>query len=207
MGPRLFSRGNRGVRGGSTRLVAASMGPRLFSRGNEFLDATGSTDHSGFNGAATFQPRKSIPPRAELRCTPALQWGRDFSAAEIPRTLRPDRRRFPALQWGRDFSAAEMRPGPVVGGVSAATSFNGAATFQPRKSARRSSDSHRAPLSFNGAATFQPRKCSCGLRSAAGRRQLQWGRDFSAAEMSVAASGRRFSSRRFNGAATFQPRK
>ena len=59
-----------------------------------------------------------------------LQWGRDFSAAEIL-LCRHNAVAPLLLQWGRDFSAAE-----IVGlhkAIHNGYSFNGAATFQPRK--------------------------------------------------------------------------
>ena len=86
---------------------------------------------SSFNGAAAFQPRKSaasVPPEPDKQ---ELQWGRGFSAAEMPAEA------FAAtmadlLQWGRGFSAAEI---PLVrrGYRAGRMRFNGAAAFQPRK--------------------------------------------------------------------------
>jgi len=60
MGPRPFSRGNAPAFGHPDVVIAASMGPRPFSRGNlggiwHVLRLT-----NGFNGAATFQPRKQV---------------------------------------------------------------------------------------------------------------------------------------------------
>ena len=58
------------------------MGPRLFSRGN--------------------QEHEVIPRAMRL-----LQWGRDFSAAEMLLTVDTLATAY-MLQWGRDFSAAEI---------------------------------------------------------------------------------------------------
>ena len=108
-------------------------------------------------------------------------------------------------------------------------SFNGAATFRPRKAPTRwdgAPDRH----SFNGAATFRPRKVRVMQRERRADGGLQWGRDLSAAEGRAAARNHRphaasmgprpfgrgrpanFTVRkpcatRFNGAATFRPRK
>ena len=57
MGPRLFSRGKSRRPVGPSWRRRASMGPRLFSRGKNAL-------------------------RHVAECVQALQWGRDFSAAE-----------------------------------------------------------------------------------------------------------------------------
>ena len=57
MGPRLFSRGMTRSAGRLCPAMAASMGPRLFSRGMAFPAGAAPWRTSGFNGAATFQPR------------------------------------------------------------------------------------------------------------------------------------------------------
>ena len=127
------------------------------------------------------------------------------------------------LQWGRGLSTAEIAPrtDPASG-----LGFNGAAVFQPRKSALNGARDGRS--GFNGAAVFQPRKFvqptnrllvtqlqwGRGLSTAeifpsSGRDQrvwLQWGRGFSTAEISAVLTAHvdPFS---FNGAAVFQPRK
>ena len=61
--------------------------------------------------------------------------------------------------------------------------------------------------SFNGAATFPPRK-SAGKNDGRAKyiAELQWGRDVSAAEI-LALLTLRTGSSGFNGAATFPPRK
>ena len=111
------------------------------------------------------------------------------------------------LQWGRDLSAAEgALAGHAVGGAKPASmgprpfgrgrrssvrrpsrtspSFNGAATFRPRKGLAHSRPNSRRPR-FNGAATFRPRKAA-GRPARRAMPQLQWGRDLSAAEGRVA---------------------
>ena len=60
----------------------------------------------GFNGAATFPPRK-FEPKA-ITASPKV-----------------------TLQWGRDVSAAEMRVRAAWSFIN--QEFNGAATFPPRK--------------------------------------------------------------------------
>ena len=58
-----------------------------------------------FNGAATFRPRKAETDDLAAR-DPELQWGRDLSAAEGAGMTSDDPN--PSwLQWGRDLSAAE----------------------------------------------------------------------------------------------------
>ena len=134
----------------------ASMGPRPFGRGEILLgyeekpperlqwgrdlSAAESVWTSaivgglrGFNGAATFRPRRDtahhrVPVRLQASMGPRpfgrgeaymrlhvllgifmLQWGRDLSAAESVGRLR-SRAGVHALQWGRDLSAAESWP-------------------------------------------------------------------------------------------------
>jgi len=108
MGPRLFSRGNLQRKRMHQWLKDASMGPRLFSRGNpekhKALCAFRAELQWGrgfsaaeirrsirrcvrfgpsFNGAAAFQPRKSIASILNTPLFGGLQWGRGFSAAEM----------------------------------------------------------------------------------------------------------------------------
>ncbi len=229
MGPRLFSRGNGAIRLRADPTAHASMGPRLFSRGNP--------DHvRAFVHAI---PTASMGPRLFSRGNHnghihgyghrALQWGRGFSAAEIP--WRMGSREHPLqasmgprlfsrgnvtkfvehtspisasmgprlfsrgnvtrrsclttrwrLQWGRGFSAAEMdRLPPKKAG-------RGQASMGPRLFSRgnqvQNSNRNQTSMGFNGAAAFQPRKLCEQCGSHLTRGPLQWGRGFSAAEMS-----------------------
>ena len=147
--------GNGELAGLPTDASVASMGPRLFSRGN-----TARHSRSGR--------------------IPKLQWGRDFSVAEIDtRRASSDgcgtcfngaatfqsrkyerlcQRRNPdgLLQWGRDFSVAEMqrqRHGRLMARI---------ASMGPRLFSRGNRASEAA-IKFST--------------------ELQWGRDFSVAEM------------------------
>ena len=94
--------------GGSRSTPEASMGPRRFRRGNKRRAAVRFARSIGFNGAATFPPRKFA--------------GMAATAAFIE-----------SLQWGRDVSAAEMSPFLKAVFLSVMYGFNGAATFPPRK--------------------------------------------------------------------------
>src|SRR5690606_1184919 len=115
-----------------------------------------------FNGAAVFQPRK-LPFRSiARRNSPALQWGRGLSTAEVnlktvkevaeelasmgPRsfnrgseTVSARRWSTVSLQWGRGLSTAEV--------------------------SRRRASLNSCPCGFNGAAVFQPRKSRHPLRA------------------------------------------
>ena len=108
MGPRFFNRGNITEHGRRNAPIRPSMGPRFFNRGNSPRASSIPCGATTFNGAAVFQPRKSVtaPSKGSPRSIP-LQWGRGFSTAEITRFL--DRHKL------------------------ALTPFNGAAVFQPRK--------------------------------------------------------------------------
>ena len=64
-----------------------------------------------------------------------------------------------------------------------------------------------AASSFNGAAVFQPRKCAGGEAVNADTRWLQWGRGLSTAEIGICWGAVRRAGGCFNGAAVFQPRK
>ena len=187
MGPRLFSRGNpkrhgrdamrrsrlQWGRGFSAAEIAtppvtlcfrctrASMGPRLFSRGNLNHSCVLSCKNNGFNGAAAFQPRKSVVVECFGRVGRALfQWGRGFSAAEM---RQPANRESLSkwLQWGRGFSAAEIREAELKARTQ--SGFNGAAAFQPRK--------YRVPMARDIAAyiaSMGPRLFSRGNRIISG---------------------------------------
>ena len=139
-----------------------------------------STSHSVssrcFNGAATFQSRKSRPPPPlHPVAVTLLQWGRNLPVAEMQAT--------PSASWCDARSVASMGPQPssrgnIDGGefeyaVATDYSFNGAATFQSRKSSRE----------LRSTTTFGP---SLGL---------QWGRNLPVAEMSLSRCGT-FRSRR-----------
>ena len=68
-------------------------------------------------------------------------------------------------------------------------SFNGAATFQSRKCARQKHDVDGLVVRFNGAATFS--RGNSSYPSPLGRSVtawLQWGRDFSVAEIRNASA-------------------
>ena len=203
MGPRPFGRGRM------VKHMTGILAVDVLQWGRDLSAAEGRRGdvrwsyQQGFNGAATFRPRKARNPRGRRPRPIRLQWGRDLSAAEgVPQVAgRLDVRR--KLQWGRDLSAAEGFPGgggrPVHvrlqwgRDLSAAEGtadmsdapdvkcFNGAATFRPRK------DNPPFPRgamngSFNGAATFRPRKEVMRATELKEARQLQWGRDLSAAE-------------------------
>ncbi len=187
MGPRLFSRGNGDQQDGCREPGSASMGPRLFSRGNLVV-------HVGLAvpSRASMGPR--LFSRGNVGCFGdggtgdlGLQWGRDFSAAEITSSTPPIAGPSAASMGPRLFSRGNSTGWQAT--PTARGRFNGAATFQPRKYSPlpRADPLHR---SFNGAATFQPRKCQPAVCVRAVRLTLQWGRDFSAAEIGIVnASG------------------
>ncbi len=135
MGPRLFSRGNGRLHHGRVPAGVASMGPRLFSRGNI---------------------------------------GRGQTALLIRGML----------QWGRGFSAAEMPSGSVSYALTRSR-FNGAAAFQPRKCGPflavsvTITQASMGPRLFSRGNPGRSRTPSAAFR-------LQWGRGFSAAEIARA---------------------
>ena len=178
MGPRSFNRGNVDSGRSAACLLRASMGPRSFNRGND-----GTPMHSLARRAASMGPRS-------------------FNRGN--RSRDEGRRHARQLQWGRGLSTAEMTDVEEL--IATTRRFNGAAVFQPRKSAvtptvviqaRRAS---MGPRSFNrgdpvvvhdvllcGAASMGPRSFNRGNAGASCRvRQpepLQWGRGLSTAEM------------------------
>ena len=84
------------------------MGPRSFNRGNFAERNRARRQLPGFNGAAVFQPRKSVVGAAARESIPGpLQWGRGLSTAEMASsnklTIGPIQ-----LQWGRGLSTAEI---------------------------------------------------------------------------------------------------
>ena len=84
-----------------------SMGPRFFNRGNPLANSLRELVEMAFNGAAVFQPRKSVTMAGGETSVLFLQWGRGFSTAEM---IWPKRTSIPvwSLQWGRGFSTAEI---------------------------------------------------------------------------------------------------
>ena len=184
------------------------MGPRSFNRGNSLCMARWSIASSCFNGAAVFQPRKWDGWSATRPGCQELQWGRGLSTAEIGsggRTGRSAARR--RLQWGRGLSTAEIADVRERSIALVDAGFNGAAVFQPRKSAAHRVRLPSSSQRFNGAAVFQPRKSPTVPVIRWLKVRLQWGRGLSTAEISFrAGTGRRVAAS-FNGAAVFQPRK
>ncbi|CUQ67486.1 protein of unknown function [Candidatus Nitrospira inopinata] len=158
-----------------------------------------------------------------------LQWGRGVSAAEMGTGAgRRDgmRRR---LQWGRGVSAAEMNC--ANGTTINLTALQWGRGVSAAEIAYVVPPSVLHVLGFNGAAAFQPRKSAAAAKTKSWGTMLQWGRGVSAAEIcrrredqvlgdDASMGPRRFSRGNytrviakktgdcgFNGAAAFQPRK
>ncbi len=156
MGPRLFSRGNSILPlVGSTYRIRLQWG-RGFSAAEMALESpSGPHGTARFNGAAAFQPRKSVLWDLMPQPPFLLQWGRGFSAAEISGLrLRSNNRS--ELQWGRGFSAAEIWL-PIA-------------------------DAHRAGRLQWGRG-FSAAEIQATIQAAREMAELQWGRGFSAAEI------------------------
>ena len=83
------------------------MGPRAFARGDYASKWNKESDTVGFNGAASFRPRRLGWLMDTGYGKDGLQWGRELSPAEISGRARistaPTR-----LQWGRELSPAEI---------------------------------------------------------------------------------------------------
>ncbi len=253
MGPRLFSRGNHhddehSSRDGARFNGAAAFQPRKYHQASSsFSEYIPLQWGRGFSAAEICRSGPGEDPIKEL------QWGRGFSAAEI-RNLSPVVDKSTCASMGpRLFSRGNQIISQQT--LSHGSGFNGAAAFQPRKSTyglvccRRSLSASMGPRLFSRgnqrepAQNTSPRTASMGPRlfsrgngssdggSARSAIMLQWGRGFSAAEISssfseyipvdMASMGPRLFSRgngrqnkshvndtrRFNGAAAFQPRK
>ena len=152
MGPRPFGRGRHsgGAEGGQAgqlqwgRDLSAAEGRRPASR---------SARRCGFNGAATFRPRKAGRRARRNDVGPASMGprpfgrGRKWRGGAAPLAMH-----------------ASMGPRPFGRGRSARTR------------------EYSTSACFNGAATFRPRKVGIQTESNVGGQVLQWGRDLSAAE-------------------------
>ncbi len=228
MGPRRFSRGNnvclvyrsgfhfslqwgRGVSAAEMRIGAsirpprhwASMGPRRFSRGNHSKAWIRCCLRTRFNGAAAFQPRKSVQSALKNQLKLVLQWGRGVSAAEMgvhgKRTETPTAASMGPRRFSRGNRDATRRTGDMA-----------SASMGPRRFSRGNLGvavvTGTSTCRFNGAAAFQPRKSYCAGIFTRATQKLQWGRGVSAAEIRYwrLTTSRLLS---FNGAAAFQPRK
>ena len=138
MGPQPSSRGNMSAARWNAVSSTASMGPQPSSRGNSPCEhITPSSGRLCFNGAATFQSRKSACAQDRPRPSNRLQWGRNLPVAEMG---------------NRTDGKSDEPP-----------CFNGAATFQSRKLLPPLLPPPN-PTCFNGAATFQSRKFACRPR-------------------------------------------
>ena len=159
------------------------MGPRPFSRGKAEGSTWDGRVRTGFNGAATFQPRKGLgtptTPTHARTC---------FNGAA---TFQPRKARYfgpPGLVSAKD---ASMGPQPFGRGkrvargrvITRGTGFNGAATFQPRKSSLTSSTSRYPQYLLQWGRNLSGRgkssSCSGGTTWTP---PLRWGRNLSAAE-------------------------
>ncbi len=184
-------------------LRRASMGPRTIVRGNSPAPRPDDETVARFNGAADDRPRKYSASTRFRSVTIPLQWGRGRSSAEIGALLV----RAPRQQ------RASMGPRTIVRGNSrrsavpcARRGFNGAADDRPRKYGRV-----RAYASLRFIASMGPRTIVRGNVAwfeefRMYRRELQWGRGRSSAEIPPAAGGESCPSC-FNGAADDRPRK
>ena len=156
---------------------------------------------ASFNGAGMFPSQKLGGPPVARRPAAWLQWGRDVSIPEI-RVARP------GLRYAPCFNGAGMFPSQkcVVASASAIPSvgFNGAGMFPSQKFyvARQVWAPQEASM---GPGCFHPRNCNictafnvCLL--------LQWGRDVSIPEISLALWGP-CCSICFNGAGMFPSQK
>ncbi len=109
MGPRFFNRGNDRRSAGGWAVLPASMGPRFFNRGNFQPFPTLDVPHTGFNGAAVFQPRKLAPANVSAWHVKASMGPRFFNRGNSP-NVDTQVNGGNGLQWGRGFSTAETRP-------------------------------------------------------------------------------------------------
>src|SRR5579875_838899 len=140
--------------------IWASMGPHVFACGNR-------ESSDGFHAGG----RASMGPHVFACGNPWHTW------------MRPSPR---SLQWGRTFLRAEMAP--LIEGCGAAQQrFNGAARFCVRKS-QLTTPSRSTSTGFNGAARFCVRKSYDMSDGGGAYRQLQWGRTFLRAEISLRAA-------------------
>ena len=89
MGPRFFNRGNYVLEFSVVPVGHPSMGPRFFNRGNCRDEQPESVRATAFNGAAVFQPRKSLAsyPDGGRRLTIAFSRGRCRGAFSIDAAL------------------------------------------------------------------------------------------------------------------------
>ena len=161
-------------------------GAATFQPRNAVLEAAKGRSSTCFNGAATFQPRNdhvrgrrehfmpaSMGPRLFSRGMPVARFRvrLDDRASMGPRLFSRGMRKYhiiqnnlSMLQWGRDFSAAECSRTNTS--AAYCSSFNGAATFQPRN-ARRASQRKDAEEASMG-----PRLFSRGMRTNGHERSL-----------------------------------
>ena len=161
------------------------MGPQPSSRGNNRRSRRQTGGSASFNGAATFQSRKSYDAAFARFKRGELQWGRNLPVAEISRKLRTLSRS------GR----ASMGPQPSSRGNYYVFYYfvNGnAASMGPQPSSRGNADG-RDPRDNPKHASMGPQPSSRGNMEPGAPLilsvQLQWGRNLPVAEMSCARTG------------------
>ena len=132
MGPQPSSRGNDKFLNALGGAVGLQWGRNLPVA--EIANASASFTNSigGFNGAATFQSRKSKRSSMSEWLQLASMGPQPSSRGNQNRLREATARANEALQWGRNLPVAEIRL-PRRGAARARGSFNGAATFQSRK--------------------------------------------------------------------------
>ena len=191
------------------------MGPQPSSRGNLGLDGDEEAEEEqlqwGRNLPVAEMKVKSPTPTSEGM----LQWGRNLPVAEMSNLSRS--RCSPlSLQWGRNLPVAEISMGPQPssrgnqGGrrrrYEGDQDFNGAATFQSRKSCAGKMTC--APsCRFQWGRNLPVAEIATALAASSATASFQWGRNLPVAEMGAAGSRHCGCLRDFNGAATFQSRK
>ena len=133
MGPRAFARGDTDLLGNAEPHQHASMGPRAFARGDE-SDAILLFGEVGASmGPRAFARGDAFASAKGLCASEVLQWGRELSPAEIMHGDKyVDGRELAASMGPRAFARGDRADHAV--GSDPTASFNGAASFRPRRS-------------------------------------------------------------------------
>ena len=205
MGPRAFARGDLSAGADNWRDGLASMGPRAFARGDTKATADPGRNHSGFNGAASFRPRRSHNSEMAVSLIDPLQWGRELSPAEICCIGRSRCRTNTGFN-----GAASFRPRRCEAFASAWLQARGA-SMGPRAFARGDRDAGRVVTlkieALQWGRELSPAEMGPWHQGAHRVRPLQWGRELSPAEIHLISKVKVALKLCFNGAASFRPRR
>ena len=181
MGPRAFARGDRSGCGQAGRYAVASMGPRAFARGDPPGRCSAYYLRNASMGPRAFARGDLFNWFKGLFVKTMLQWGRELSPAEITPYPFMGKCHLGASMGPRAFARGDL--GDRVAMFASVLASMGPRAFA-RGDLQRTQRMQDDTRSFNGAASFRPRRWEDDTHPGwIYPRSLQWGRELSPAEI------------------------